>query len=195
MWHSSDTNDMRKWIFFCTPVKKKSDTSESITRRERGEESRRRATRERSPPRSHPLHSSPPCHCRPCAACYGHKCACCPRCPRDGFLCQLDGCSECWLITRHMHSPPIHGRHISGTNQEPERDNVSWRTTGVLITDTLSHAYWSSPGGIRQICWICRTEARWSEHLCNSKGLLGCFNTRGCVGVIGDVNEPGIWMH
>lgn len=59
--------------------------------------------------------------------------------------------SECLLITRHKHSPTIHRRHYSGTNQEPEKDNASWKTTRVLITDTLSHAYWLSPQGTGKI--------------------------------------------
>lgn len=63
------------------------------------------------------------------------------------------------LITGHMHSSTIHRRHYSGTNQGQEKDNVSWKTTSALITDTLSHAYWLSPRGIRKISWMCRQRA------------------------------------
>lgn len=105
----------------------------------------------------------------PCPiACYGHECTSCRLCLWDDFFRQQDSHSECLLITRHMHSPPIHRWHYSGTNQEPEKDNVSWKTTRVLITDTLSHAYWLSPGGISKISWICRME-RWSERCRHSE--------------------------
>lgn len=110
------------------------------------------------------------CVCRsgPHVAGNGHECASCPLCLWDGFLPLHDSLSECLLITRHMHSPPIHKQHYSGTNQEPEKDNVSWKTTRVLITDTLSHAYWLSPGGISKISWICRM-VRWRECCRNSE--------------------------
>lgn len=98
--------------------------------------------------------------------CYGHKCVPCPMCLWERFVCQHDSHSECRFITRHMQSPVVHWQHYSGTNQEPEKDNVSWKTTRVLITDTLSHAYWLIPGGIRKISWICRME-KWREHCRN----------------------------
>lgn len=65
------------------------------------------------------------CHSGPHVAGYGHECASCPPCLWDGPLREHDSRSGCRLITRHMHSPPIHRRRYSGSNQEPEKDNVS----------------------------------------------------------------------
>lgn len=125
----------------------------------------------------------------PCPiACYGRLAPCASG---TTFSVSVTCHSECQLITRHMHSPPIHRRHYSGTNQQPEKDNVSWKTTRVLITDTLSHAYWLSPGGISKISWICKME-RWNER-CSSEWKT--FEYKGCAGVIGDANKPAIRMH
>lgn len=124
-------------------------------------------------------------------------CAPCPPvlCLWDRFLHQR--CCECLVDTRRKHLPAIHRRHYSGTNQEPGKDNVSWKTTRVLITDTLSHAYWLSPEGMGvKISWICRME-RGRERRCNGewKTFRDIWIQRGCIVVIGDVNKAATRMH
>lgn len=152
---------------------------------------RRRATRERPPPRSYPLHSSP-LFVTVVPMSYGHLAPCASG---TTFSISMTCHSECLLISHHMHSPPIHRRHYSGTKQEPGKDNVSWKTTRVLITDTLSHAYWLSPGGICKISRICRTE-RWNGRCHREwKTFKDIWIQRGCAVVIGDVNKPAIRMH
>lgn len=86
----------------------------------------------------------------------------------DKFLFWHDSSSLVrWLPTTCTHHQDDRW-HYSSPNQEPEKNNVSCKTTHVLITDTLSRAYWLGPGGISEISWICRME-RWNEHRLNGE--------------------------
>lgn len=157
----------RRWdIFFLQPVQEK----KKATLRGAGIKRRsyqKKATSKCPPARSYPCNSSTSSVTMVLILRPWH--APCPPglCLWDRFFHQR--CCECLVDTRRKHSPAIHRRHYSGTNQEPGKDDVSWKTTRVLITDTLSHAYWLSPEGTGvKISWICRTE-RWGERRCNGE--------------------------
>lgn len=130
-------------------------------------EVRRRTKREIPPPRSRPLLSSNVFHCCPYVPFYalGSLKSTLPMCcGTDVSVSMTAAVNVCWLPSICTH----HRRHYSGTNQAPAKGNVSWKNTPALITDTLSHAYWLSPGGISKISWNCKKETL-REYSCSSE--------------------------